>query len=352
MEVMQCKNSRNSLFDIAKGLCICFVVAGHCYAPYYQFYTSFHVLFFFILSGLFFEDKYFTTVNDLKSYIAKIWKRYAIPYIACNISFLVFYNFFIQHHIITHDSRIQTIHYLTYNDIVLKIIQHVLLISSSEQLCGATWFLKSLFWGLLSFSVLKFVTQKINKYYLYGLIIIVAFLITNYINNNFIFYYFQALVLLCIGAVIKNVKLNTLFKESFLIVILLAIIICFLECINIKMLKVIMLGFCGFYFVIFLSNIINQSSKFLSKIFEYLGKHTMCILCLHLFAFKFITYLIVSCNHLSVDILGTFPAIRQSYGIAFMYLLSGICFPICGSKLYRFFKNFLLKLVVVKVRGK
>lgn len=352
MEVLQYENSRNSLFDIAKGLCICFVVAGHCYAPYYQFYTSFHVLFFFILAGVFFKDKYITTINDLKSYIIKIWGRYAVPYILCNISFLAFYNFFIQHHIITHDNRIQTIHYLTCNDIIVKIVQHCLLISSSEQLCGATWFLKSLFWGLLSFSILKFIAQKINKYCLYGLIIIAAFLVTFYINNNFVFYYFQALVLLSIGAVIKNIKFNTLFKESFFWVIILAIVICFLQFVNLKMLQIILLGFCGFYFVIFLSDIINKSSKFLSKLFEYLGKHTMCILCLHLFAFKFITYLIIRYNHLSIDTLGTFPAIQQSFGIAFLYLLSGICLPICGVKLYEFFKNFFLKLFVAGERGK
>ena len=56
------KYVRNSILDIAKGICILFVVAGHCKAPMHEFYTSFHVLFFFILSGLFFKDKY---VNKL-----------------------------------------------------------------------------------------------------------------------------------------------------------------------------------------------------------------------------------------------------------------------------------------------
>ncbi len=82
---------RNDIFDCAKGLGIIFVVMGHASAFGQNFYTKFHVLFFFFFAGYMFNNYKLIDFYNLNLYIKKIWKRYAFTYILCNIIFLMFF---------------------------------------------------------------------------------------------------------------------------------------------------------------------------------------------------------------------------------------------------------------------
>lgn len=328
------KEIREPLFDIAKGLCMIFVVAGHCYAPYYKFYTLFHVLFFFILAGNFFKEEYIDTFNNLKNYIVKIWKRYALPYISCNVAFLCLYNFFIKMDIVTTDTRLEAIHCLNVNELITRALNHLFLISSSEQLCGATWFLKSLFWGLLTFALMRFIIKKTNKYIIYVSIIIFLLLLTEKFENNNLFYYSQSIILLCIGDILKNYIPSFKLKLTLILIPLLIILIYLSQMISIRMLRIIIIGILGFYFVMFLSNIIKKCNINLQKIFVYIGQHTIPILCFHLLVFKLVTYFVIITNNLSIEKLGVFPAIQASCKLSLLYLFVGIIFPISINIVY------------------
>lgn len=351
MEVLQYENSRNSLFDIAKGLFICFVVAGHCYAPYYQFYTSFHVLFFFILAGVFFKDKYITTINDLKSYIIKIWRRYAIPYILCNISFLAFYNFFIQHHIITHDNRIQTIHYLTSNDIILKMVQHCLLISSSEQLCGATWFLRTLFFVLFILAIINYISIKVRKnvFIFYGIILCFSFFVTSYFANRSLFIFLSALDALLLGNILKRINsennnANIVFSNIFYTILILLfsfLIILKTEVIQFEIVGSWIYSLFGTVFLYSFSILLKKIINNLYKMIVYIGQHTLPIFCLHFLAFKLVSYIYIKKYSLDMVALGDFPilTLHQMPNLTLFYILIGILLPIL---LDFFYKNILI----------
>ncbi|MBE7711518.1 MAG: hypothetical protein E7Z92_05190 [Cyanobacteria bacterium SIG31] len=336
---------RNPIYDIAKEICILFVVAGHCNAPMHNFYTSFHVLFFFILAGMFFNEQSVNTFNLLKQYIIKIWKRYAKPYILCNLSFLLFYNLFIKYYLITVDPRLNSsINYLTTNEIAIKALKHITLVSSSEILCGATWFLKSLFWGLLSLAFLNYILNslKIKKTYIYFVLIFLCEIALFYFSPQYyrlIFYYAQTFLFLLLGELIKNFT-NINQKNSFILFILTSLTIFGINnLVAINFIKIPLLGIFGFYFVLSLSIIIQKYSKLLNKIFEYVGQHTISILCLHFLAFKIVTYFIIIYNSYNLRLLGSFPVLTSTkLLLSILYLVGGITIPLLIEILNKNFK--------------
>lgn len=203
-EELQIKK-RNPVYDCAKGLGILFVVMGHCYAFGYQFYTKFHVLFFFIFAGFMLRSECITDIKSLWQNLVKFWKRYAIPYILCNSIFLVFYNFFVAFHIIAYDSRYSSItSFITIDILISKLIKIFLLIASSEQLCGATWFLRSLFWGLATIAIILYITNKIDKKIVYGTVGIVLFVLIMFFDNKLLFLYAQSILCIILGDYFKQ----------------------------------------------------------------------------------------------------------------------------------------------------
>lgn len=79
--------NRETWIDICRGVGILLVVLGHCNIPFvmYKMIYSFHMPFFFILSGYLFKNK-----KAIKEYGKKLWKRYIIPYFfLCMINFMI-----------------------------------------------------------------------------------------------------------------------------------------------------------------------------------------------------------------------------------------------------------------------
>ena len=108
-----------------------------------------------MVAGLLFKPEIINNIYDWLLYIKKIIIRYAKPYALYNILFLCFYNLFVKYHIIISDFRYEGMaHALTLNEFLHKALMHLLVLSRSELLAGSSWFLKSLFWGLFTFSII------------------------------------------------------------------------------------------------------------------------------------------------------------------------------------------------------
>ena len=61
MVIAEQRTNRIALFDVAKGIAIIAVVLGHIEMPAFlhRFIYLWHMLFFFVLAGYFFKEKYF-----------------------------------------------------------------------------------------------------------------------------------------------------------------------------------------------------------------------------------------------------------------------------------------------------
>lgn len=340
---------RNPVYDCAKGLGILFVVLGHCCAFGYQFYTKFHVLFFFVFAGLMLKSDSFTCIKTLWQNIYKFWKRYAIPYIVCNSIFLMFYNVFIKYHLVTSDSRVSSgISYIDFNIFITKLIRIFILVASSEQLCGATWFLRSLFYGLLAIAILLYITKKLNKNIVYSILSIGLIVLTLYCHNKFLFLFAQSVLCIIIGDYLK-IYINK-FASNLYLSLLIGTILMLLLCIfiiKVPILSTVICAILGFIFML-------QSSLFFEKYFNriyiiltYIGQNTLPILCLHFLFFKIVTYLYIIETHSSIILLGTFPSVisvHHPFLLSFLYTFVGISFPILCNEVYIKVKESLLML--------
>lgn len=347
MERITIKN-RNSLYDCAKGIGILFVVMGHVAALGNSFYTKFHVLFFFVFAGLMVKVQTIESISDVYLYIKKIWIRYALPYFLCNTFFILFFNIFVKYHVITSDIRISHISLLSIQDIISKVFGFLFLYSSSEQLCGATWFLRSLFWGLLVFILISYVNNKIGrKKLLNNIFLCIAIIIALMVNNRIFLLFLQSLICIILGDTLKPVFIKI--KNDINTVLLLGILflsffmIILVKYINVAIICSMLYAILGFVFIYYFAIFIKKYLSFFYEILVYVGQHTLSILCFHLFCFKIVSYIYIQIYSLNIIKLGDFPIITQPYmfGIKISYIIIGVVFPLFLEFVYKNFKKWL-----------
>ena len=153
------KSKRLSYIDMAKGIAIILVVAGHSTlmgkGPL-TFITSFHMPLFFIISGLLFYYKN-TKSEDFKSFARKRFFGMMVPYISFSVIYLIFYYLQLKSsELITpeyiHDAYLQT--FSLYGISVL-------------------WFLPAIFFGeIIFYFLIKKLPGKVSAI----IIVILAFI--------------------------------------------------------------------------------------------------------------------------------------------------------------------------------
>ena len=128
---------RDKTLDIAKGLCIIFMVVGHSGCPTYlrDFIYMFHMPCFFFISGWLLNDEY---LQDLKRGLYRKIKGTYIPYVKWMLIFLLFHNVFASIHIYENSYSWQTF---------MVGILRAFTMTGREPLLGGFWFLVSLFWA-------------------------------------------------------------------------------------------------------------------------------------------------------------------------------------------------------------
>ncbi len=144
-------NNRNMTFDIAKGIGIILVVLAHCHCPYRQFWLTWFMPFFFIISGYFFNLKYIKSFDGIKTKFKKLLKSLYLPFISANIIFLLFHNFFIKINFYTtnpiiinyaNDPFVEQKYY-SFKQIFEKIFC-TFIMAREELICNPAWFLTAL----------------------------------------------------------------------------------------------------------------------------------------------------------------------------------------------------------------
>lgn len=304
---------RDPVLDIARGIGIVLIVAGHSGAPGDKYIYLFHVSIFFILSGWFYHQKY---SSDFHSMVRFLWgkiKRLWLPFVAANTVFTIMNNLFLQINVLTSDSRIAELpgnivsDKVSLKDIVGRTL-HWCVFDGGTQLGGAMWFLQVLFqisvlYVGIDFLLRRCFTEKTVDV-LQGLVSLVL-LITGFTCqqldwnawqlatacSSYIFFY--------IGHVLHRYKLfqSTGRKGvacgvlSFLILAL-AVQIGNVDLANNSYRDPVFLVCCALAGW----ELIWQVAVFLSRLapakrlMSFLGKNTMPILILHFLAFKVVTW--------------------------------------------------------------
>lgn len=328
--------TRDYSLDIAKGICILFMVVGHSGCPAYlqTFIYMFHMPCFFFVSGWLLNDKY---LSDLKKGLYQKAKGSYYPFVKWTLIFLLFHNVFTSLHV--YDTR------YTLSMYVERIIRAFTL-TGSEQLLGGFWFLISLFWASIGSLLFLWLLRKFNRVTLGNLSggVVLSLLaamfwhsISGYLPQMFREQTLLATAFYLSGYLCKKLDLQFLcsFKKGVIWLLVPAIAACFMQ-LNMqtegwKVLVTYSIAMCGIFGVISLS---KWLTKYGCTLMAYIGNKTLYILIFHFLLFKVVSVLYLCVKGLPIEQLSEFPVLRNTTSWMWVvYTLAGVLFPLAVWKL-------------------
>lgn len=81
--------------DTLKGIGIILMVGGHGNAPFSHFIGLFHMAIFFIASGYLWDDRNVEDIESCRKYIIRKFRTLWLPYVLCNVAFVLMNNLFL-----------------------------------------------------------------------------------------------------------------------------------------------------------------------------------------------------------------------------------------------------------------
>lgn len=340
--MIETKQNRIGYIDTAKGIGIILVCLGHAitnanksvnveHSVLLQFISQFHMPFFFAISGFVFGEKNFD--NPLRSSLKK-FKAYYIPFVVYNLIFVLLHNPMADLHIFSnHYSFVEICH-----DILSVLTFHI------QEICGAMWFVRTLFTIVIMFIWIKFFIRKLlPEKYEEGMTCILVLIMQvlsllricpttfriDLACSNFLFFYF--------GYLLKKYEWHqyvTNYKH------LLAVAGLLLNVLFANFYTYAIGGPCEGYVVVIrfigqLSGILMLISisqiKIISgnRILRYLGTKTLDIMALHFVCFKIVSYVIIAVYGLEPTHMEDIPVVFGVGGLWWiLYVIVGLSIPV------------------------
>ena len=359
---------RDPSIDVLKGLAIILVVYGHTWPFCRGFIYLFHMAVFMMASGY----CYSAEISDLTgwgNYIGKKIRGLYIPFIICNGCFTLLSGSLLKlglytdnpyFLLLTEDWPLAQSLY-RYDGIigVGKQLVKVFLFIGITQLGTATWFLASLFFVLAVNAGIELLAHLIkvkNKEIFFGAILIVMLLAAQIISDMrppviFLVKCFPCMYTsFLIGRFIKKIEWKNLYAW-WMGLISLAVLILFSRFFNIEVSAgrivntpvFVVSSLCGWVFLKSLSELLVMTNA-IKNLLMYIGKHSMPILCLHVVAYKLISWLYIRVAHKPDVLLASFHVIMNTDEIwKFFYVLAGVCFPLLFYWVYSKMKGIIIK---------
>lgn len=363
---------RNRCFDIAKGIGIILVVCGHARAPFQGFLSLFHMALFFMISGFLYNDSQSKDFQSVVEYTKRKIKSLWVPYFLWNTVFVLLNNIFIKIGVYCVDpsfleaatgERNELAIYFGLKDYVVAIIKGCLMLDTA-QVGGALWFLRSLLVISVGHNLVKYFIKNIKyKNVIMGVIIAAAIisamlmgsinsLVPNWESNRLLTIVIKAgrqlfapyLVYLT-GMLLKKVSINTFIQNRRVVCCIISfIMLVFMSKIGRVDLS---MGIITNIFFFMLASILGWlfvmpigysivGENILSKGLEYMGKHTMCIIALHLISFKLVSAFYLLITNSDFMLLASFPVLDKTNRILWVfYSLVGVFLPLLLDMFYR-----------------
>ncbi len=324
---------RNDVWDIAKGLGILFVVAGHGFSGgISQFVNLFHIPLFFYLSGLVFrfQDK------SMKSAITFIYKRMKslwLPSVLYGCFYVMLHNAFVAVGIYALDKY-------SIKQFFVALAKNICFLKT-EPLESAMWFLTAIFiGGCLLYGVLwisSFFKRKLQN-------IIEVILVILFFSMGCFFFYKQIslpgnadnacslLPFMYAGYRMKKIEYRRHYLAVPCVAIMTGILFFTGETLRMSRNEIVNPGFllvAGFSGVLLTLELADHLKKWkVGKVFSYLGRNTIPILCLHLLAFRSVSFIWVKAEGLPLAYISRHPIVESSYVWGGFYTLIGILVPL------------------------
>ena len=305
------RKERDIAIDLAKGICIILMVAGHAMYSggwFGYFLILFRMPCFFIASGFLFKEKNFA---DPKGYIRRKFKGLYWPFVFWSLLFLAFHNVFARMHLYSN--------YLTINEMLMGGVRYVLT-AGTEQLLGGFWFLSSLLFATVAgYAYYKWIGFS-TKALVIGIIISLALaelmcalginMKTIHLNSRD----FTALAYIFTGTLFSRINQQHLRKYCYALVVA-AIILLSLQAtfmpVGINHLRagtVIPFYITSTTAALALIRLCYLAPHIsITKTIAKIGTRTIDVLIFHMLMFKVVTIIVIAIEHLPIELLSAFP---------------------------------------------
>ena len=360
---------RDDVFDILKGIGIILMVLGHCLGlcGARSFIYLFHMAIFFICSGVFFKEKQYESASSLIKFSAGKIQRLYFPFALFNIFLILIHNFLLNINVYISNPELvspeDNNNYLFYEyyspSKIFKLIISTLLMGHGEQLAGATWFLRVLFWISIASCFGHYIARKFiknDKYFnvvrfvIYSAALIIGFICQ---RADFNFYTIGAMLscafLYYLGILYQKYKERININVMSFICSLFVLLISYYYTANTVNLSankysnpvwLIISSVSGFIFILSISKFISKTG-ILKSILSYIGRHTISILLFHLITFKIITYIQLLILNKPDYMLASFTILEWKNGWWLLYLIAGVLIPLLISFVYGKLKSLI-----------
>lgn len=157
MEKTACLKQRDATFDIAKALAIILMCIGHTNCPegLSEFIYMFHMAFFFMASGWFFNDK---NLDNFRLYLWKRIKGLWLPFVVWGMAFVWLHNVLLHVGLLVPGNADYTI-----KEILWKSLTTIPRFIPTEDMMGPYWFLSCLFRVSICAWIVMWICSKLPK---------------------------------------------------------------------------------------------------------------------------------------------------------------------------------------------
>lgn len=343
--------THNQRISIAKGVGILLMVIGHSGCPEYlhSVIYSFHMVLFYFLSGFFFRDG--KVICDGRKYLMRKFRRLYWPYIKWSIIFILLHNFFYE---IGFNETL-----LSDHEIWINVKRSFRGMWQGERFLGAYWFLISLFWVIIIFSFIIWLSNclKIKKFV--PIIVLTLFCVgVAFIESKIDIWLKRELMVLpffYMGYLVGNGHFASLFYCKYHNII--AYLVCFPILLFVSVFVqlgvavnnygpyyiYLVTSLCGIYLTMIISHQLEGTR--IGLLFDRWGEKTMQIMTLHFFAFKIMTFVLVWILCLPHTFIQEWPVPIEMNYLWFLYTIAGIFIPIYLFMLFYQLKRVLLSSI-------
>ena len=339
--------AHNEQVSIAKGIGITLMVIGHSGCPMYlsQVIYSFHMVLFYFLSGFFFRDA--KVVNNGPGFMIRKFRGLYWPYIKWSIVFIILHNFFYR---IGFNEMP-----LSYDEMWVNIKRAIRGMWQGEHFLGAYWFLMSLFWEIVVFSIIILIKNHYNSSKLTPIMVALLFVIgivsmemkiDIWLNREL-----MILPFFYLGYLAGNKQLTILSVKydkgiAYILCLPLLLIIALFAKIAVggneygPCYVYIITSFCGIYLVMTISKQLEGTR--VGQLLDKLGGVTLDVMTFHFLTFKVLTLILLLVLSLPPSVLKEWPVPFELHDLWLLYSFVGIIVPYGMQALYKCSKEWCM----------
>lgn len=368
---MSNRGGRTPEIDIIKGIAIVLVVYGHTFPFFREYIYLFHIAVFLMASGYCWKDNKITNFSTWFSFLIGKLKSLYLPYIICNGIYLLLRNFFVAINIysdnpvfleITQNSiyQQQLTPKLSFQGYMVESVK-ILLGTGTTQLGSATWFLIALFiviaiHATLTLSIKNCKYRKIVFIIVFCCLAVAAF----FVNKTGFRGEFRRIpctyMAFLMGFFAKQLDMKKYCNKWWVAGIAFASLVLLSRIGTIEMsaahiqnpLFFIIASYAGWIMLYYIATILMRYEG-IHRCLEYIGKHTMSVLCMHLLAFKLVSFVYIIVSNKPAYLLASFHIIFDVPVIyKLFYTIAGVLMPLILCYLWNKFTGRLVRRIPIR----